>query len=43
MLVDPLTLAVRHITAVEYKPDTLCRTLLVQGVGAAVVNKRMGG
>lgn len=34
VLIDPDTSAVRRIIALQYNPDTLSRTLQVQGVGA---------
>ena len=34
MLIDPVTSAVRRIIVLQYNPDTLSRTLQVQGVGA---------
>ena len=34
VLIDPTTSAVRRIIALQYNPDTLSRTLQVQGVGA---------
>jgi hypothetical protein len=34
VLIDPDTSAVRRIIAMQYNPDTLSRTLQVQGVGA---------
>lgn len=33
VLIDPLTSAVRRIIALQYNPDTISRTLQVQGVG----------
>jgi hypothetical protein len=33
VLIDPLTSAVQRIIALQYNPDTLSRTLQVQGVG----------
>ncbi len=33
MLLDPITTAVQRIIALQYNPDTLTRTLQVQGVG----------
>jgi hypothetical protein len=33
ILIDPETSAVRHIIALQYNPETLSRTLQVQGVG----------
>jgi hypothetical protein len=33
VLIDPTTAAVRRIIALQYNPDTLTRTLQVQGVG----------
>jgi hypothetical protein len=35
VLIDPVTSAVRRIIVLQYNPDTLSRTLQVQGVGAA--------
>lgn len=34
VLIDPLTSAVRRIIALQYNPDSISRTLQVQGVGA---------
>jgi len=34
VLIDPVTSAVRRIIVLQYNPDTLSRTLQVQGVGA---------
>ncbi len=34
VLIDPVTSAVKRIIALQYNPDTLSRTLQVQGVGA---------
>jgi hypothetical protein len=34
VLIDPVTSAVRRIVALQYNPDTISRTLQVQGVGA---------
>lgn len=34
VLTDPVTSAVRRIIALQYNPDTISRTLQVQGVGA---------
>lgn len=34
VLIDPITSAVRRIIALQYNPDTISRTLQVQGVGA---------
>jgi hypothetical protein len=34
VLIDPTTGAVRRIVVLQYNPDTLTRTLQVQGVGA---------
>jgi hypothetical protein len=33
VLINPETLAVRHIITLQYNPETLSRTLQVQGVG----------
>lgn len=33
VLIDPVTAAVRRVIALQYNPDTLTRTLQVQGVG----------
>ena len=33
MLIDPVTSAVQRVIALQYNPDTLSRTLQVQGVG----------
>lgn len=34
VLIDPVTSAVKRIIALQYNPDTISRTLQVQGVGA---------
>ena len=41
VLIDPETAAVQRVIALQYNPDTLTRTLQVQGAGrAAIAPKR---